>query len=68
MVENNLEKSARNKVLDDYIAEMDATKKTRQDNLDNMINKANADLVSRQANIAMAKQESVMVLVLLIMY
>ncbi|RXM79250.1 hypothetical protein DP144_00095 [Clostridium tetani] len=59
MAENELAKLARNKVLSDYIAEKDAAKKVRQDNLDNMINKANADLAKRQADIAAARKEHI---------
>ncbi|BDR86137.1 hypothetical protein [Clostridium tetani] len=59
MAENELAKLARNKALSDYIAEKDAAKKVRQDNLDNMINKANADLAKRQADIATARKEHI---------
>ncbi|WP_461612314.1 hypothetical protein [Clostridium sp. Marseille-QA1073] len=57
MAENQLEKSARNKALDAYKADKNAAMKKRQDDLDNMINKADADLAKRRADIAAAKED-----------
>ncbi|MEW9096410.1 MAG: hypothetical protein AB2417_15135 [Clostridiaceae bacterium] len=57
IVENDLEKSARNKALDDYIAKKDESKKIRHDKMNDIFDKVDADLAVRQANIEKAKQE-----------
>ncbi len=55
-MENDIEKAARNKDLANYVAEKEADKQKRQDTLNNMINKANADLADREAKIEAAKK------------